>query len=89
MGHGGRCRGHARGEAGDVAVMVAPRRRPSALPVGRVDPPAGSGGGSVARVSTGRRIVRVLTAFGWLFLCILSGAIMSVIAVEALGRVLP
>jgi hypothetical protein len=33
--------------------------------------------------------VRVLTAFGWLFLCILSGAIMSVIAVEALGRVLP
>jgi hypothetical protein len=43
----------------------------------------------VARVSAGRRIVRVLAAFGWLFLCILSGAIMSVIAVEALGRVLP
>jgi hypothetical protein len=89
MGHGGRCRGHARGEAGDVAVLAASRKRPAALPVGRVDPPPGPGGGGVARVSAGRRIVRVLAAFGWLFLCILSGAIMSVIAVEALGRVLP
>jgi hypothetical protein len=33
--------------------------------------------------------MQTLAAFGWLFLCIASGAIMSVIAVEALGRVLP
>jgi hypothetical protein len=89
MGHGGRCRGHARGEAGDVAVLAASRERPSALPVGRVDPPARPGGGGVARVSTGQRLMQTLAAFGWLFLCIASGAIMSVIAVEALGRVLP